>query len=72
MSRRHGARAPVTAQGRRQFTASRRRRSRESGGSRGRRAHRQRMPIVPRAYVTPVPDGIVDAEGRAFAHSRGA
>ncbi|WP_236724143.1 oxidoreductase [Burkholderia pseudomallei] len=30
------------------------------------------MPIVPRAYVTPVPDGIVDAEGRAFAHSRGA
>ncbi|ARL04995.1 hypothetical protein QMA69_13215 [Burkholderia pseudomallei] len=30
------------------------------------------MPIVPRAYVTPVPDGIVDAEGRAFAHLRGA
>ncbi|AFR19284.1 hypothetical protein M218_20485 [Burkholderia pseudomallei MSHR338] len=30
------------------------------------------MPIVPRAYVTPVPDGIADAEGRAFAHSRGA
>lgn len=40
------------------IAASRRRRSRESGGSRGRRAHRQRMPIVPRAYVTPVPDGM--------------
>lgn len=75
MSRRHGARAPVMGAGApaiHGIAASRRRRSRESGGSRGRRAHRQRMPIVPRAYVTPVPDGIVDAEGRAFAHSRGA